>query len=357
MKTAEIHTSDRIAFKRCRRKWGWSSPLRQNLELSTPPGPLWMGSGFHFAMEDFHGLRKYSNAQEAFRAYLLATRKSGKNRLPDDHLELTELCLGMLSYYERWLESRDKLKTFVYKGVPQVEVRFEIPLPIENATAPDGKPYDEVSYTGTIDRVVIDEDDRLWPLDYKTAKAFSVTHFETDPQITAYCWAASVLYPGYQVAGFIYQQHLKAVPEKPQVLKNGRLSLNKNQFTSHRLYREALINLYGTVDNAPTENVNFLNELAQQESPDEDRYIRRDWVERSREQLESEGEKILMEVVDMLDSELPLYPNPTRDCVWDCAFTGPCLLFDCHDDFEYELKATTVPRSKTDDSWRKYLKS
>ena len=45
-----IHTSDRITFKRCRRKWDFSSPLRQHL---APQGgvvtPLWFGTGFHFA--------------------------------------------------------------------------------------------------------------------------------------------------------------------------------------------------------------------------------------------------------------------------------------------------------------------
>ena len=43
-----IHTSDRALFKRCRRKWAWSSPVRRGLvPVGESPTPLWFGSGFH----------------------------------------------------------------------------------------------------------------------------------------------------------------------------------------------------------------------------------------------------------------------------------------------------------------------
>lgn len=355
MAIACIHTSDRIAFKRCRRKWNWSSKLRQNLELQVSPGPLWLGSGFHYAMEDFHGYNKYKSPHAAFAAYVNAWKKLGAHRMPEDHDELEQLMFSMLDYYEGWLQGRDTLKTFVYNDKPQVEVTFEVPLPIEGAYDVDGKLYDAVHYVGTIDKVVIDEDDRLWLLDYKTAKMFSTTHFDTDPQVTAYCWVASVLYPGYEIAGFIYQQHLKEIATPPQVLKTGRISVNKQQRTTHRLYKDALLNLYGSIDKAPTDNLAFLNELALQETSDMDRFIRRDYIERSQAQIESEGEKIILEACDMLDVNLPLYPNPTRDCAWDCSFQAPCLMLDCHDDFEAELNNSYVLRNDPSNQWRKFV--
>lgn len=350
-----IHTSDRIAFKRCRRKWNWGSKLRHYLEMEVSPGPLWLGSGFHYAMEDFHGYNKYGSPQKAFQAYVNAWKKVGAHRMPEDHAELSELMMSMLNYYEGWLANRKPLKTFVYNGVPQVEVTFEIPLPIEGAFDMEGNPYDAVHYVGTIDKVCIDENGRLWPLDYKTAKMFSTTHFDTDPQVSAYCWASSVLYPGYEIAGFIYQQHLKEIAHPPQILKTGKLSLNKQQRTTHKLYRDALINLYGAIEKAPADNIQFLNELAMQETPDMDRFIRWDYIERSQAQIESEGEKILLEVCDMVDTELPLYPNPTRDCVWDCSFQAPCLMLDSHDDFEAELENGFIRRGEPSSQWRKFV--
>lgn len=350
-KIALIRTSDRIAFKRCRRKWNWSSGLRGNLEPDTSPGPLWMGSGFHYAMEDFHGNNIYGSPKKAFLAYDKAWQRLGANRLPMDHPELRDLCVNMLEYYSDWLISRDPLKTFIYEGKPQVEVSFEVPLPID---LPADSPYDAVHYGGTIDRVAIDEDNRLWPIDYKTAKTFGTLHYETDPQITAYMWVIKALYPGYEIGGFIYQQHLKAEAKGPQILKNGSVSVNKMQVTTHRLYKKALLEIYGDVAKSPGANIEFLNALAMQEDSESDRFIRRDRVERSQRQIEAEGEKILMEACDMLDHNLPLYPNPTRDCSWDCPFQGACILMDCGDEYQSDLNNNFIQRSN-ETAWRKYL--
>jgi hypothetical protein len=180
-------------------------------------------------------------------------------------------------------------------------------------------------------------------------------HFETDPQVTAYCWVAASLYPGYEIAGFIYQQHLKEIAEGPAILKNGTVSVNKQQRVTHRLYRDALLGLYGEVAKSPAANVEFLNNLASQETAESDRFIRRDRIERSQQQIEAEGAKIILEACDMTDINLPLYPNPTRDCAWDCPFQNACILWDCGDDYKAELANSCIKRAAQNDSWRKYL--
>src|SRR5438270_10658262 len=69
----EIHNSDAALFQRCRRKWNWSSTLRAGLEsLDAQPAALWFGSGFHFAMEDYHGYRQFKTPMDAFLAYVNA---------------------------------------------------------------------------------------------------------------------------------------------------------------------------------------------------------------------------------------------------------------------------------------------
>lgn len=349
---AYIRTSDRSAFRRCRRRWGWSSHLKGNLEVAEGAEPLWLGSGFHYALEDFHGPKNWPSAAAAFEGYTDACRRTPNVILPATWLEAKQLATDMLNFYaDIWLRNRPYLKTYVHNGHHQCEVNFEIPLPIEV----DG--YDQVIYRGSLDRVIIDEHKRLWVVEYKTAKQFQTGHFDVDGQVSAYCWAASVLYPN-EIAGVIYQQHKKTLPQPPEFLKTAkRYSTNKQQSTNQGLYRQALSNLYGVhLEGAPPENIEFLNWLSEQESEDQDPFIRRDWIYRSDHQIAAEGEKILMEVPEMLNPDLPLYPNPTRDCSWDCRFMSPCIVMDDGGDWEADIEGITVQREEDLKTWRQHLK-
>lgn len=353
-RVAVIRTSDRNNFRRCRRRWHWSSHLRSNLGTRESASPLWFGSGFHFAMEDFHGAKNYPSAVAAFEAYVKATYRQAKgdNRfLPSNWPELVKLGRGMLSYYtDNWLVARDPLRTYVHAGVPQCEVNVLVPLPISH---PD---YDAIYYGATFDRVVEDDEGFLWILDYKTAKVIQTQFFQTDPQISSYCWAASRLY-GKPIRGFIYQQHRKDVPVDPRILSSGKISTAKGQLTTHRHFRRCLINTYGSVEQAPYEAVDFLNWLNEQETCDQDKFVRRDKIFRNEYQVEAEGEKILMEVEDMLNPHLPLYPSPTRECGHLCDFNSVCISLDDGSDWEGELKSAFVSRNSNFESWRKFLPS
>lgn len=353
MKVAKIRTSDRIAFKRCRRKWDFSSGIRQNLGSSEARAPLWLGTGFHFAMEDFHGERKFAHPIYAWRKYVEAVKLAYQGtRLPETWEQDSVLAESMLDYYVEWLKGRDPLRTFEYKGKKQVEVRFEIPIPLDPEYVKSCG-YDKVVYQGTLDRVVIDEHDRLWVLDYKTAKQFALEHLTTDPQITSYCWIGSVLYDR-PITGFIYQQHKKAIIEPPKVLQSGEFSVAKSQSVTHRSYRKAMIDKYGNVDAAPLANINFLNYLAVNESIDGDALIRRDYEFRNEHHIAAEGQKIIQEAADMINPNLPLYPNPTRDCSWDCDLKDVCLMMDDGSDWQEVLAQLTVSREESD-LWRNFI--
>lgn len=352
---AKIRTSDRIAFKRCRRKWGFSSSMRMNLTNEEAKAPLWMGTGFHYAMEDYHGYNEHKHPSDAFRAYVKAVQATPLARQPDNWEQLQDLAIAMCDYYVEWLRTRKQLETFWYNGKPQVEVQFEIPLPVPQEFL-DKNGWDQVVYQGTLDRVVIDEHGRLWILDYKTAKSFATHHLDTDPQITTYCWAGTVLYPDMPITGFVYQQHKKDYPSEPEFLKSSKsFSTSKSQTTTHRLYKNALVNLYGDIKAAPSKNVEFLNFLAMSEDENMDAMIRRDWEFRNDHQIEAEGAKILLETMDMANKDLALYPNPTRDCSWDCDFKMACVMMDDGSDWEYELKHSTISRSDENDNWRKFI--
>lgn len=355
-KTAVIRTSDRMQFRMCRRRWGIQSHLRRGLEPRQEASPLFFGTGIHFALEDHYGARNFERLEDAFMAYVKAKTKQARAEAPPDLDDLIEMGKGMLNYYQDyWLQGRSGLQTYIHDGVPQTEVNFIVPVPFDVKGMYPDSPYDDVVYAGTIDRVIIDEHDWLWLVDYKTAKAMKATHFANDSQITAYCWAASQIY-GRPVAGMIYWQFKKCIPKVPEPLARGGISVAQNQTTSHRLYRKALVDTYGSVNQAPVANVNFLNQLTMTESDDQDAFIRRDRIHKNPQSLESEGVKILMELEDMLNPNLPLYPNPNWTCATMCSFYEICCSMDDGSDWEQQLIDETQPRADRDESWRKYLK-
>lgn len=332
-----IRTSDRVLFKRCRRKWNWQSGTRQNLQVKgTSIDALWFGTGFHFALEDYHGYNRFGNPVEAFRAYCKAFRAE---ELPPSIRELWPLGRDMLSYYTTyWLPRRNEFQTLWINNIPQCEVRFEIVFPGINYVL-----------RGTFDRVVADSMTRLWVEDYKTAKKMDTNKLDTDPQITVYTLAANILY-GRDFEGVLWAQFLKEVPAKPAILKSGEVSLNKSQHTTYGLYLETLKEVFGK--RVPAKYVEFLNYLASSETPEGDRYIRWDLVRRNEYQLRSELQKFVAEAREMNDPNLALYPNPTRDCAWDCDFKSPCLAMDDGSDWDYMIELNYEKRQEESDTWR-----
>jgi RecB family exonuclease len=306
-------------------------------------------------MEDFHGERNFAHPRDAFKAYVKATHRLAKAKrnphaLPVDWPQLYQLGIEMINYYvDTWLIARDPLKTFWYNGKPQVEVHALVEVPFKNEF------YEKVLYGLTIDRVVEDADGGLWLLDYKTAKRIQTHFFQTDPQISAYMWVANHLYPGRRIEGFIYQQHRKDVAHEPPILGGGRISASRNQLTTHRLYRKALKNLYGDVLKAPQENIDLLNWLNEQETEDQDKFIHRARIFRNQHQCESEGALLLLELEDMLNLNLALYPNPTRECGHMCSFNSACVSMNDGGDWAYELQIGFEQKTAIFDNWREYL--
>lgn len=355
---AIIGTSDRNAFRSCRRKWGWSSHLKQSLSPIEQRHPLWFGSGMHHVLEDFHGHKLYATPAEAIDDYIQATVKHhGAENLPETLEDDTALMKRMMQHYvEGWLKlrNRDPLKTYVHGGVPQVEVSFEFEIPVSKELL-ERSGYDKVIYRGTFDRIVVDSDGYLWIQDYKNVAQFTnPTHLELDSQIGAYLWAASFLYKR-PVIGFIYTQFLKRGVEAPLILKNGDVSTNKTQSTSHALYLRALHSVYG--DKWSNDHMTMLNYLASMEEEEADKYIRRDRVPRTKETLKAEADKILAEVSDMLDPKLRMYPNPSFMCQRMCSFVEPCIQMDRGENYKTTLEMDYEYREYSErNEWRRFLK-
>jgi hypothetical protein len=217
-----------------------------------------------------------------------------------------------------------------------------------------------IYYHGTVDRIVVDKYGRWWILDYKTAKGADTNKLDTDDQISAYLWAMERILK-HKIYGFIYLQLTKDVAKKPRRLKDGSLSVEKKQKTTYALARAEIIKDFGSVQNAPSKYIEFLNHLVEKETPEGDRFIRWDFVQRSEHQIEATYNHIMGELRDMLVSNY-LYPNPTRDCIWDCPVRDICLAMDDgrQKEVELTLDADYEQRPREEDSkeieWRDKIK-
>lgn len=362
----EVHTSDRALFKRCRRKWNWQSGMRENyVPLGQVATPLWFGSGWHFILEDWHGARKFPTIDHAIVAYKDAHKHA---ELPDDIRDHLDLMAGMAHYYtEDWLRYHpEEYETLVIDGVPQVEVDVDIDITerlYNRAVQRMGRQWADwmmaellkerpVIYRMTFDRVVITPDGWIRIVDYKTARQIDTEKLSNDPQVGAYYWGGAEFY-GDQLDGIVWQQFLKAVPQEPEWLSSSqRFSLNKNQATTYPMYRRAVKEKYGKI---PAMYNDFLGWLGSQQGDWGDRFIRRDILRRNPHSRRTEEEKILDEVLDMIDPNLPLYPNPTRDCRWDCPFKDPCIGMDDGSDYQFMLDTSYEKWRGYKQDWKKRI--
>ena len=107
--------------------------------------------------------------------------------------------------------------------------------------------------------------------------------------------------------------------------------------------------------------IEFLNTMADKESPEGDRFIRWDFVKRSTEQLQATERHIYGEISSMLSSSFYPFPSPTRDCSWDCDFRDICINSDkgATDEVEVLLssyKERTPEEEGNNDPWRASIK-
>lgn len=349
-----VHTHDLISYRRCRRKWALSSPLRMHLKPKatlTGVNPyLWMGSGFHFGLEDYYGHRRFNSAKEAFMEYVNAHPIEER---PVDWENLVDLCSQMLDIYTEYEDTYGTWKTALIDGQPAVEINFALEL--EGITH-EGQP---VAFGGTIDRIVEDEHGRYWILDYKTAKAFDTDKLALDTQISAYCWAAEQ-YLGVNIEGMLYVQVHKSPPKAPKITKTG-VSTDKRQRTTAKLYKEALLEFYnGDIDAIPAKNKEYYKELRKKEKGQiksglGNDYVCISWVERNTHTKINFFNHLYGMLEEMTNPNLSIYPNSTKDCSWDCSFRDICLAKEEGSDWEYYLSFMEERNETMDDEDPKWL--
>lgn len=396
--THSIHTSERLSFRGCRRRWDWIHNERWYPTVT--PKPLEFGTAYHKGMETWYDPELWDKdpetreqlaivafvqvCKEQYAAYLKANAGSIDPEAEEDYKERIELGKGMIRYHCR------NVSPTLDKGFRPyaTEIEFEVPITDEEGkqlwckcdncweryyvwtqTLPDveeGKKHPwkvvdqesargiwmglPITYGGRIDMLAIDENGRYWVFDWKTAARLSGQeegdssdeYIVLDDQITSYLWALWTL--GLDVAGFVHHETKKAFPIEPEPNKTQRkgcwFSVNKQQNTSYELYVKTVS------ENDPTGYADgsyddFL-EWLKNSGP---RFYSRKQVARSREELANAGRNIMLEALEMTNPKIRIYPSPGRFACSFCAFRQPCIGMNRDEEIEYMLRTNFERRT------------
>lgn len=305
-----IRTSERRTFKRC--EWRWYQQWVLGLAPKSMPAlPLWFGTGIHEALAQWYrpGLDRGEHPADFWldwvkdeEQYIRTNQMGTGNKDDDEFVDARELGEAMLvGYVEKYGidESWDVIGT-------ETPFQIDIPNPIPDLATAMSDPRGILAiYAGTFDGVYRDlEDDSIWLMEHKTAKAISTIHLPLDDQAGSYWAVASkilqhegVLRKGDSIKGIMYNFLRKAMPDDRPQNEEGQY-LNKDGSVSKR-------------QSAPL----FLREP-----------VDRDRRERATQLRRIQNEALRMEAAGSAPDRLT--KNPTRDCPWDCPLYDMCLLHE-----------------------------
>jgi hypothetical protein len=328
-----IHTSERRAFRRCRKKWEYA--YLRGLEPKITQPKLWLGTIVHHALATFYGGEVVGDrvklAQQDVEAQIqLELHRVKYNKLDEVQRQAikddAELARGLIAHYCDEHREDDI-------EVDRVEVYAEVPLNRATRVAL------------RLDGICHDSNGEAWGLEHKTTAYIDqdAGYLELDEQATTYAWAMAQLSIGNgyilspkarklipitsapltfpPIRGMLYNFLGKQVPHDPVINKDGSPSVASTNLTCKVSdYEEALRKAFPSID-LPEKYENFLAKLRTK------KWFHRIKVYRGQDELAGFAERIWAEIKDMRLVRNHLeraYRNPTRDCLWDCPFFALC---------------------------------
>lgn len=232
MKRNEVGISEIKAHLRCRLAGFWSAPPPRGLGLEpiVSRTALAYGRLIHAALQI--GYDEGTPFAEAFETlYDAEEAQVNTGALFAEQLEdlkkTRALGVAMMEGYQRWAAIHDEGVRFL-----ALETEFR------NVRIGAGRPR----LRGRMD-AIIERDDGIWPVDFKTTKYSETDWTHQDLQATAYIYAARKLY-GPKVRGLIYRFMLKKapLPYDELILKKGTLTQRKDlgKITTYEEWAKAM---------------------------------------------------------------------------------------------------------------------
>ena len=247
-----LHTSDRTAFKRCRRQWDFSSGNRRNLEPIAQPGSIDLNKALRDALAVYYfpGMWEWDPSivrPLVHKAMDRSLRGQAEGAAADAALQETlDRGHALLDAYAAWAPTVDHFTPI------RVETDFEVnvPDPARPGVSLLTSAGDEVRYCGRVDLLVIDPDDAYWVVQHRLVTEGWADHdaLQLDEQTIMWAWAWPQFYLGMHIAGTLYNEiHVDAgelgaaqarAPEgRPQV-GHRRMYARSGSVSGERLHAE-----------------------------------------------------------------------------------------------------------------------
>lgn len=340
----EIHISDIRTFKSCRRKWSWSSPLRDNLEPNVPYVPFFTGRAIHYCLEQFYSPAK-TPLLESLSLFLgkeqAEMERIGKLWPQESELIAEQIVLigGMLQHYTEWVEQDSSKWSDQNLDYWKLETTFSVPL-----RTPNGRPSNRVFLAGRFDGVVRRKDDSsYWLLEHKTSRSISelVTSLDNDEQAGAYLIAAEELL-SVRPMGVLYNILRKKVPTEPMVLQSGLMSQNKQMDTTVYAYIRAAqrqhLKDFGNLQDTNAFILENYKEFLEHLIDQGNKFFLRVPIYRTGREMQQLQYDLWTVALEMTRPSTPIYPAPGWSNCKFCHFRSPCLAMNSGMDLDILLE-------------------
>lgn len=317
-----IHISDIRAYRACRRKWDWSSPLRNNLEPNIAYPPFFIGRALHHCLEKFYAegisvwdsLDEFLNEEQKVAGHMW---RSEQEKWDDAVMLLQE----MMAHYALWIQVdtsdfRDENLEFI-----KLEVPFEVPMPIPGTDQVD----ERMTLQGRFDGIVRHKPtDTYWIWETKTTRSLSelIRSLDNDEQSGVYFYAAQRLY-GIKTVGVLYNMLRKKAPNHPKILQSGYLSKRASADLTSFSFVADVKKTHGDVSWEFIKEYygDYISEL----SISNNGFFTRYPIRRSSVEINNLLTGVYQTAVEMINPDTFIYPAPSlTQCNW-CFFKAPCL--------------------------------
>lgn len=332
----EIHISDIRAFRTCRRKWEWSSPLKRNLEPYVVYPPFYTGRAIHESLERHY--KEGIDLVQAFEEYVAKEEKLMEEQgtlwpqEADTLEEQTVLAYNMLQHYQMWQQFDDKKHSDKNLTFLEMEYPFVVTMP-----TPAGGYSRKMRVAGRFDGLVYNSlTEEYWLWETKTTRSVSelTGSLSNDEQSALYLYAARKEFK-VPIVGVLYNVLRKKSPTKPRVLQNGLLSkaaIDTTAFHYYNCVKEICPDW--TMDTV----MEFYGDMIQGLQENEYKYFLRWPVYKTDTEIRNVMEGVYETAKEMLKPNTPYYAAPSWLGCNFCHFKGPCLAKNMGQDYEVLLR-------------------
>lgn len=344
-KPVNIHISDIRTFRSCRRKWDFSSGLRQNLEPSVPYAPFFVGRAIHHCLEEF-----YANGVsmwDSLDAYLANETKIAGNLWKSEQDKWDEsvtLISEMLQHYVLWVqvdtsEFRDDTLEFM-----DLEVPFNVPMYNPETGIPDPR----VRLEGRFDGIVYHKPTHTyWIWECKTTRSINelARSLENDEQAGAYVYAAQQL-KDIKISGILYNIMRKKAPVHPREINTGMLSKAKGDFTAFSYIADLKRHHGSDVEWKFLEE--HYGDVFYSMSIGDNGFFSRLPIRRNQYEIKELHDNLYWTALEMIDPNTKIYPAPTFIQCNFCPFRAPCITMSKGGNYQSLIRAEYQQRVRAE---------